>query len=103
MKKAFSKLDDLGVAYEFFDYKKQSLDTATLQNWVEKAGLDKILNKKGTTWRKISDDDKQKTETDSNFAIDLMLANPSMIKRPVVIQGVRLLVGFDESEFDKLS
>lgn len=102
MKKAFEKLDNLGLAYTFFDYKKQTIDIATLQNWVNQAGIDKVLNKKGTTWRKLSENDKQQAEN-LDFALKLLQQNPSMIKRPIVVRDKALLVGFDESEFERLA
>lgn len=102
MKKAFQKLDNLGLAYTFFDYKKQTIDIATLQNWVNQAGIDKVLNKKGTTWRKLSENDKQQAEN-LDFALKLLQQNPSMIKRPIVMSDKALLVGFDESEFERLA
>ncbi len=102
MKKAFEKLDNLGLAYTFFDYKKQTIDIATLQNWVNQAGIDKVLNKKGTTWRKLSENDKQQAEN-LDFALQLLQQNPSMIKRPIVVRDKALLVGFDESEFERLA
>lgn len=101
MKKAFEKLDNLGLAYTFFDYKKQTIDIATLQNWVNQAGIDKVLNKKGTTWRKLSENDKQQAEN-LDFALQLLQQNPSMIKRPIVVRDKALLVGFDEKAFDSL-
>lgn len=101
MKKAFEKLDNLGLAYTFFDYKKQTIDIATLQNWVNQAGIDKVLNKKGTTWRKLSENDKQQAEN-LDFALKLLQQNPSMIKRPIVMSDKALLVGFDEKAFDSL-
>lgn len=101
MKKAFEKLDNLGLAYTFFDYKKQTIDIATLQNWVNQAGIDKVLNKKGTTWRKLSENDKKQAEN-LDFALQLLQQNPSMIKRPIVMSDKALLVGFDEKAFDSL-
>ena len=59
MKKAFNKLDELGVSYEFHDYKKQGIDKDTVQRWVNALGVDKVLNKRGTTWRKLDDAQKQ--------------------------------------------
>lgn len=101
MKKAFQKLDSLGLVYTFFDYKKQTIDIATLQNWVNQAGIDKVLNKKGTTWRKLSENDKKQAEN-LDFALQLLQQNPSMIKRPIVMSDKALLVGFDEKAFDSL-
>ena len=107
MKKAFTKLDELGVNYDFHDYKKQGIDKESVQRWVNELGIDKVLNKRGTTWRKLSDEQKQAADSDVDNAIDLLIENTSMIKRPIVegqladkIQPI-LLCGFDEDEFDK--
>ena len=108
MKKAFAKLDDLGVSYEFHDYKKQGFDKDTVQRWVDELGIDKVLNKRGTTWRKLDDSQKQAADASLDNAIDLLVENTSMIKRPIV-EGERvdknkniLLCGYDEAEFDKV-
>ena len=107
MKKAFTKLDELGVSYDFHDYKKQGIDKESVQRWVNELGIDKVLNKRGTTWRKLSDEQKQAADSDVDNAIDLLIENTSMIKRPIVegqladkIQPI-LLCGFDEDEFYK--
>ena len=108
MKKAFTKLDELGVSYEFHDYKKQGIDKATVQRWVDKLGIDKVLNKRGTTWRKLDDSQKQAADASLDNAIDLLVENTSMIKRPIVEceradknQPI-LLCGFDEAEFERV-
>lgn len=108
MKKAFTKLDDLGVSYNFHDYKKQGIDKKTIQRWVDSLGIDKVLNKRGTTWRKLEDAQKQAADSDVDEAIDLLIENTSMIKRPIVEGELTdknkpiLLCGFDEAEFDKV-
>ena len=109
MKKAFTKLDELGVNYDFHDYKKQGIDKDTIQRWVNELGIDKVLNKRGTTWRKLEDAQKQAADSDVDNAIDLLIENTSMIKRPIVEGQLvdknngqpLLLCGFDEDEFDK--
>ena len=108
MKKAFTKLDELGVSYDFHDYKKQGIDKETVQRWVDKLGIDKVLNKRGTTWRKLDDNQKQAADASVDSAIDLLVENTSMIKRPIV-EGERvdknqpiLLCGFDEAEFERV-
>ncbi len=108
MKKAFTKLDELGVSYNFHDYKKQGIDKDTVQRWVDSLGIDKVLNKRGTTWRKLEDSQKQAADSDVDEAIDLLIENTSMIKRPIVEGELTdknkpiLLCGFDEAEFDKV-
>ena len=108
MKKAFTKLNDLDVSYDFHDYKKQGIEKETVQRWVNELGIEKVLNKRGTTWRKLDDSQKQAADANVDNAIDLLVENTSMIKRPIVEgqladddQAV-LLCGFDESEFDKV-
>ena len=108
MKKAFTKLDELGVSYNFHDYKKQGIDKDSVQRWVNELGIDKVLNKRGTTWRKLEDAQKQAADSDVDEAIDLLVENTSTIKRPIVEGKLTdknkpiLLCGFDEAEFDKV-
>ncbi|MGP9545789.1 Spx/MgsR family RNA polymerase-binding regulatory protein [Psychrobacter sp. AOP7-B1-25] len=110
MKKAFTKLEELGVNYDFHDYKKQGIDKPSIQRWVDALGIDKVLNKRGTTWRKLTDEQKQAADADINNVIDLLVENTSMIKRPIVEGQIDdknqgqpiLLCGFDEAEFDKV-
>ena len=92
MKKAWTWLDEHGVAYAFHDYKKVGIDRATLERWVGQVGWELLLNRAGTTFRKLPDADR--VGIDEARAIDLMLAQPSMIKRPVLDLDGRLLVGF---------
>jgi arsenate reductase len=92
MKKARAWLDEQGVAYQFHDYKAAGIDRARLQSWADQVGWELLLNRSGTTFRKLPDAEKQ--GVDAAKAIELMLAQPSMIKRPVLEVGDRLLVGF---------
>lgn len=92
MKKARGWLDAHGIAYRFHDYKTDGIDRATLQAWCRQVGWESLLNRAGTTFRKLADADKQGVNQEK--AIALMLARPSMIKRPVVDNGETLLVGF---------
>jgi arsenate reductase len=92
MKKAWSWLDAQGVAYDFHDYKKAGIDRARLEGWVKELGWETLLNKAGTTFRKLPEADRQ--SLDAEKAIALMLAQPSLIKRPVLDLGSRRLVGF---------
>ena len=108
MKKAFTKLDELGVSYTFHDYKKQGIDKESVQRWVDSLGIDKVLNKRGTTWRKLDEEQKQAADANVDCAIELLVENTSMIKRPIVEgqidnknQGQKILLcGFDEADFD---
>ncbi len=93
MKKARAWLDSDGVDYVFHDYKTAGIDRERLERWCNKVGWETLLNRAGTTFRKLAD--KDKTGLDSKKAIALMLAQPSMIKRPVLdLGGGKLLVGF---------
>lgn len=92
MKKARTWLDEHGVNYNFHDYKVSAIDAASLQKWCDEHGWDKVLNRAGTTFRKLDEADKQ--DLDQAKAIALMLAQPSMIKRPVLDLGERTLLGF---------
>lgn len=92
MKKARTWLDEQGVVYRFHDYKKEGIDAERLQAWCSEHGWEPILNRQGTTFRKLPDADKQ--DIDTNKAVALMQANPSMIKRPVLDTGSERLVGF---------
>lgn len=92
MKKARDWLDGSGVAYEFHDYKTQGIDRARLEAWVAEKGWETLLNRAGTTFRKLPEADK--ANLDANKAIGLMLAQPSMIKRPVLEHAGKLVVGF---------
>lgn len=92
VKKARDWLDAHGVAYAFHDYKLAGIDTAHLQAWCDEFGWETVLNRSGTTFRKLPDEDRQ--NLDATKAIALMQAQPSMIKRPILDLGDRRLVGF---------
>ena len=93
MKEARAWLDKHGVAYAFHDYKTAGIERAQLEQWCKKVGWETLLNRAGTTFRKLPD--KDKNGLDAKKAIALMLAQPSMIKRPVLDLGrSKLLVGF---------
>lgn len=92
MKKARTWLDAHDVAYEFHDYKTAGIDRARLKAWCDEVGWEVLLNRAGTTFRKLDEADRQNLT--ATKALSLMLAQPSMIKRPVLERGGRLLVGF---------
>ena len=93
MKKARAWLDKRGVDYAFHDYKTAGIERAQLEQWAKQVGWDTLLNRAGTTFRKLPD--KDKNGVDAKKAIALMLREPSMIKRPVLDLGRgKLLVGF---------
>jgi arsenate reductase len=97
MKKARTWLDERGVAYAFHDYKAAGVNRARLEGWVERAGWETLLNRAGTTFRGLPDADKQ--GIDAAKAVDLMLKQPSMIKRPVLETGGDLIVGFKPERY----
>jgi arsenate reductase len=98
MKKARAWLDAHGIAHAFHDYKLAGIDRATLQSWAAKVGWERLLNRAGTTFRKLAE--AQKQDLTESRAIELMLAQPSMIRRPVLGLGDRLIVGFDAGEYE---
>jgi arsenate reductase len=100
MKKARKWLEDNNLEYEFHDYKKQGVNEKDLKRWVRKAGWETVLNRRGTTWRKL--DDEIKDNIDEASSIKVMLDNPSTIKRPVLEDGKTLLIGFKQDEYKKL-
>lgn len=100
MKKARAWLDKNGVSYAFHDYKTDGIEQKKLEIWAGKAGWETLLNRAGTTFRKLPEPDKQGLT--EKKAIALMLAQPAMIKRPVLeLPGGKLLVGFKPEEYRK--
>ncbi len=101
MKKARAWLESKGVDYEFHDYKSRGIDRATVAKWVSEAGWERVLNRKGTTFRQLPETDR--TDLTADRAIDLMVAYPSMIKRPVVEGSGPLLLGFSPDDYNRLA
>ena len=97
MKKARAWLDRAGVKYAFHDYKSAGIDKAHLERWSKAVGWETLLNRAGTTFRKLPDTDKEGLTAAK--AIKLMLEQPSMIKRPVLETGKALLVGFKPDDY----
>jgi arsenate reductase len=97
MKKARDWLDAHGVAYRFHDYKAEGIDRATLEGWARRVDWTVLLNRAGTTFRALPEARKQ--DLDQAKAVELMLAQPAMIKRPVLEAGGRLLVGFKPEQY----
>lgn len=100
VKKARAWLDQRSIAYGFHDYKTAGIDEARLRRWAAELGWERLLNRSGTTFRKLPDADKE--GLDEAKAIKLMTAQPSMIRRPVVEAGGKLLVGFDTDRFSEV-
>ncbi|MTI44284.1 arsenate reductase [Roseibium hamelinense] len=94
VKKARKFLEEAGIEYTFHDYKRDGVDADKLSGFVGEFGWDTVLNKRGTTWRKL-DDEVKESVTDAESAIQLMLDNPSTIKRPIVEGISKNFIGFD--------
>ncbi|MCE2762297.1 MAG: arsenate reductase [Acetobacteraceae bacterium] len=99
IKKARGWLDMNGIAHDFHDYKISGIEADMLQSWVGRAGWEAVLNRHGTSFRKLPDARKQ--DLDETRAIALMLAEPSMIRRPILTQGNLLVIGFDPARYTK--
>jgi Spx/MgsR family transcriptional regulator len=99
MKKARGWLDKRGIDYEFHDYKVSGIDKDKLAGWSKKVGWEILLNKAGTTFRKLPE--KDKADLTEKRALVLMADQPSMIKRPVIESGGKLLVGFKPDQYDE--
>ena len=98
IKRAKAWLAAKGIVYDFHDYKKAGIDRARLESWVGEFGWETVLNRAGTTFRKLPED--QRADLDADKAIALMLAQPSMIKRPVLDLGTRRIVGFKPEVYE---
>jgi arsenate reductase len=94
-RKALSWMADEDIPHRYHDLRKDGLDAATLKAWVDEVGWEKLLNRKGLTWKKIPD--SKKAGLDKAKATALMLDNPTLIKRPVIDQGGKRTVGFDDA------
>jgi arsenate reductase len=99
VKTARAWLDARSIAYDFHDCKTAGIDEPRLRAWADELGWERLLNRAGTTFRKLPDADKQGLDADK--AVALMLAQPSMIKRPVLDLGDRRLPGFSEASYEK--
>jgi Spx/MgsR family transcriptional regulator len=99
MKKAFAWLEAHKIGYQFHDYKKAGIDRARLEKWVKALDWETVLNRAGTSFRKLPDKDKEGLT--ERKAIALMLEQPSMIKRPLIENGAKLLIGFKPEEYGR--
>lgn len=99
-KKAMAWLDKKKIAYSFHDYKQQGISKQKLNEWIDKAGLEAIFNKRSTTWRELPEAE-QKKAGDLPYAIQLMTKHTSIIKRPVIENGNGLIVGFNEEQYKR--
>ena len=102
VKKARDWLEEHAIAYEFHDFKKLGLDTATAQSWLEQYPWEKLVNRSGMTWRNLSDTEKN-TVVDARSAQVLMQEKTSVIKRPVMVKNDKIIaLGFNEAEYAQL-
>lgn len=102
VKKARNWLAENNIVYEFSDFKKNAPSEAVIRQWLEQVPLETLLNKRGTTWRKLGDANRQAAENNLEEAIRLMTENPSLIKRPVLRKEVRVYVGFSVENYQKI-
>ena len=100
VKKARKWLDDKGVDYQFVNFKKDGIDASHVSRWIEQVGLEAVLNKRGTTWRKL-DPERQSFKNDRE-AIELICQQPSLVKRPVLVNGETLQIGFKPELYEIL-
>jgi len=100
VRKARKWLTANGVEFDFHDFRKQGLDEKQLKSWVKELGWEVLLNKRGMMWRKLPDNKKE--NIDEKKAIAIMLAEPAIIKRPILDMGKQRYVGFSEAEYTKL-
>lgn len=102
MKKAFDLLTEIGLSYEFHDYKKQGIDAETIKVWLKHIPQDILLNKKGTTWKKLTEQEQQLALSSQDELVKALTTHTSLIKRPVIDQNGQYVVGFDEDKIKAL-
>lgn len=100
VKNALNWLTEHQIQFHFHDYKKDGIDLEQLENFLQKFGHEKLINRRGTTWRQLSAAE-QNAVIDNKSALQLMVEKPSVIKRPIVDLGTLQLLGFDEEEYKK--
>ncbi len=100
MKKALNWLNDQGVDYVFHDYKKGGADEGILSRVIESCGWEVVINQRGTTWRKLPDG--VKNAMNEERALEIVLENPSIIKRPLLIDGDRIVFGFKDQQYAEM-
>ena len=97
VKKAMRWLDQHQVPYQFHDFRKDGLDQPTIELWLNSVSWEQLINKRGTTWRKL--EDPRKDQLNQQSAVELMLTHPTLIKRPVIEDAAGVSIGFNESDF----
>ncbi len=101
-RKALKWLDSEGIAFTFIDVRKDGINETDVKRWMDSVGVDTLLNRRGTTWRGLSDTEKAKAESSDAEAIKMMAAHAALIKRPVFEKGDEIFVGFKDGEKAKL-
>ena len=101
VKKARNWLDDHGIAYTFHDFKKNGITPAMIDGWLAQLGWEILVNRKGTTWRKLPEERKAAIDN-AAAAADLMFESPSVIKRPVLVTGNQIHVGFSDALYQQI-
>ena len=99
VKKARKWLEGNNIEYRFHDLREHGMDKAALTTWIDTLGWEVLLNKRSTTWKQLSEDER--TDIDKEKALTLLLAYPTLIKRPVLITPSEIIVGFKEAEYAK--
>jgi Spx/MgsR family transcriptional regulator len=100
IKKARAWLDNRGVDFQFHDYRKQGLDPEMLKTWVQDLGWEALINRRGTSWRQLAPGVRDALDTGS--AIEVMLANPAIIKRPLLVKNGRRYIGFSDQQYSQI-
>lgn len=93
-------LDTRGIDYEFHDLRKDHLDARTIEQWVERIGHERLVNKSSATWRTL--DSAQREQVESGNPVPVIIANPTLIRRPVLVDGDLLHTGFSEADYERL-
>ncbi|HLQ99736.1 MAG TPA: ArsC family reductase [Sphingobacterium sp.] len=99
IKKTLEWFEKEGLEYTFHNYKKEAATEEKITAWIQKVSWETLLNKRGTTWRKLSEEEKEEV-TDADAAISVMLSNNSIIKRPVIEWDDKVIVGFNEENLN---
>ncbi len=100
VKRARAHLDGAGIVHRFHDFKRDGLDRALAQSWIDALGVDTIVNRKGTTWRKL--DDATREGLTAGNAAELLAREPSLVKRPVIAHAGGLIVGFAAADAQQI-
>lgn len=99
MKKAFRWLDEQPLEYRFHDYKKEALEEAQAKAWIDEFGWENVINKRGTTWRKLEENIKKDMNNDKAF--NIIMTQPSIIKRPIAIKNGTSFLGFTPEDYTR--